>query len=991
MLLHSPGQEILKAALSRNFGREYLPKSTNSTTASPSYFVKVHPAEWDADRQWKYRIVVQQEPSPPQRQTQSEELTTTAMTCRTVADFFWLEKALNLEYHGSLIIPILEIALSQPYVTAVSSPVEPEKLQDWLSDVLNHVRGNGEWMMTKFVNLVQYSQAVETFLYRHHIILTPDDAPSEYASPVDRNKDRNHNNNKGVLGNIMDMISSEFLCAGGGGSSHDHLHCNKIHEEPFEEFLSSSHNPNGNILNRVGGELWSCTSRAHSPIRTAQDREPHPDPIFSISTTTTTRLSPHHSNNIKIMKYTDEVIEAEQRLVLQYRQQSMFVMEKLQELRDCEEVIGLAWRRFAASLEDLFRYEKTVETFKISDPKIKNLPFRKIEGNLEIQSLAHAKLERSSTSLTILSSMMRAFIGDLCAVEPSVDTYRHAIVELREKRQQQQSPRRQQKTTERNMDESSTQREELLLQKHEKMLRISLTTMCRTTPFRTARMAWRYLHTEASQCAHVNSTVTSLRRKIDVVSQSSISKMLKRHAKEEKVDSVTEIELIQRIVNLGAQRTLPNEKNAGGGTNDDDGSTTVPIENELMVEVDNDSMVWARAKAHQRDRAMEIGRQRIGRWDAKLAMAIMEAVGVDDPNVRVEETTKELRLVRKFAIGLRENLNKCVESIHQLQEAVVTGKCGGSSSHKEMNAPNHAVATTISKKESISLSPKINKIRGSANRIRALREEFLHELLLLFSGMVHESTRKEGIDEPSKTKSQIAFQAVLTSAGIDTRDPYGWIPSQQQTASFTHKTGVTATSGDHAARVGDAIVQYWKTRDAQLEWLLTSMSDLLEEYYQRVEAVESFVYKECVGIQLEKHFSVRRAKSLSEFEKKTDLTAAMNVATRKRMFALRNELQQKLDALGPEVSHTSVKEAKEAHLESKEVKACLHELALRRLTRARETSTERIVTLLAIWAKEEEIGAKEEIKAVSEALSVLEKTVCKDDVEGTDSRGSNGK
>ena len=89
------------------------------------------------------------------------------------------------------------------------------------------------------------------------------------------------------------------------------------------------------------------------------------------------------------------------------------------------------------------------------------------------------------------------------------------------------------------------------------------------------------------------------------------------------------------------------------------------------------------------------------------------------------------------------------------------------------------------------------------------------------------------------------------------------------------------------------------------------------------------------------------------FEKKTDVTTAINIATRKRIPQLVEELKAKLQKFGPDVTHTAVKETKEAHLESKAVKAELHDLAIRRLLRARETSTERVIDLLSFWMKGE--------------------------------------
>ena len=62
-------------------------------------------------------------------------------------------------------------------------------------------------------------------------------------------------------------------------------------------------------------------------------------------------------------------------------------------------------------------------------------------------------------------------------------------------------------------------------------------------------------------------------------------------------------------------------------------------------------------------------------------------------------------------------------------------------------------------------------------------------------------------------------------------------------------------------------------------------------------------------------------------------------------------------------------------MESKSLKAELHDLAIRRLTRARETSTERIVQILSKWAKETENTAATELKALGEAMATLERAI----------------
>ena len=87
------------------------------------------------------------------------------------------------------------------------------------------------------------------------------------------------------------------------------------------------------------------------------------------------------------------------------------------------------------------------------------------------------------------------------------------------------------------------------------------------------------------------------------------------------------------------------------------------------------------------------------------------------------------------------------------------------------------------------------------------------------------------------------------------------------------------------------------------------------------------------------------------WEKKTDITTAINIATKKRLPLLVNELKSKLASLRPVVSHTSVKEAKERHLGSKALKNELESLALSRLLQVKDFSTNGVVTAVLTWAK----------------------------------------
>lgn len=88
------------------------------------------------------------------------------------------------------------------------------------------------------------------------------------------------------------------------------------------------------------------------------------------------------------------------------------------------------------------------------------------------------------------------------------------------------------------------------------------------------------------------------------------------------------------------------------------------------------------------------------------------------------------------------------------------------------------------------------------------------------------------------------------------------------------------------------------------------------------------------------------------WEKRTDISTAINVATKKRIPRLVQELKVKLDSL-PQVSHTTVIKRKEDHLASKTLKTDLHKLANRRFGRAQEVSTERVIAIMSLWAKRE--------------------------------------
>jgi len=179
---------------------------------------------------------------------------------------------------------------------------------------------------------------------------------------------------------------------------------------------------------------------------------------------------------------------------------------------------------------------------------------------------------------------------------------------------------------------------------------------------------------------------------------------------------------------------------------------------------------------------------------------------------------------------------------------------------------------------------------------------------------------------------------------------------------------------------GETARQYLKKRENQANILISRIVKLLKDYERRLEGIESFVYMHCVGIQLEKHCSRARSKALSAWEKRTDISTAINVATKKKIPKLVQELNRKLDFL-PQVSHTTVLKRKEEHLSSKTLKSDLHKLANRRFGRAQEVSTERAIAVMSLWAKHEESVATEEEKALREAVQEVELSIRGADVD----------
>lgn len=732
----------------------------------------------------------QQRPEePPHSLSTSSSNLTTAYTWRSLSDFIWLETALRAEYHGALLLPLLSIALGTSDLASYTQhEVDANLLRDWLSDVLNGIRGQGELLLplSKNANLMA-SEAMEAFLYRNtdpltHVKTSAMKAMANHTpSMIPKSTlDRPYYNGK-TTSNEESPLEESFV--------------QSLFSKPFAACGSLESMVCGSDLATVANETEKTRQRRKS---TAILRKHLPINVMACSSEA---LGDARSLNVQDsfvehnldgkrgqsrLAAHSELLDAERLLVESWYRTAMMVMEKLRVLVEEESQLGAAWKRFAIALSNLFSYEKDVEHARIGNSKLQreNLPYRKIHKSTVddcLRVLAKHKIDRSVLSLRLLSSMLTAYVGDLSAAGPAIQIFDDALEQLAYLQDQNQwgasnpssSPNswheqlrsvlslalfHEPKSNQKNNKSKSPTRpvlsaalssEKLENHKkafgdrvttHEAMLRDGLSTLCRTTLLRTARMAWKFYHVEASQAMLVQSAAMTLRSKLkNVVNKELLSKMIRRHSDEEKVDMVTELNIVHRIVSILGSKQSKHMMRFGDGDMKEN------------VEVDREVKPVEELLGEQ---ALQLARERLGRWDSKVALAIMKAVGVEDPNVHLEETTRDLRVVRKFAIGLREHLSRCMESLQVLQETV---RKPGQSQEKVTG-----VAMISQDVEFASTSGK-----GSvARHIRQVRQEFWSEMAQLSSGQI--------ADDGTKARLSPSLANILAAAGINTADPAGW-------------------------------------------------------------------------------------------------------------------------------------------------------------------------------------------------------------------------
>ena len=256
-------------------------------------------------------------------------------------------------------------------------------------------------------------------------------------------------------------------------------------------------------------------------------------------------------------------------------------------------------------------------------------------------------------------------------------------------------------------------------------------------------MGWKFFKMEAGQANLLNSAAVKLQSKVEEECKSSVDS----HGDEETEDNVKEIEIVRRLLQLGSKRKYKfqplqmSSSISGSHTeseNSGSGYDSNPIEDESQINgMDRDD-------SPDFEKILMLVNDRAGVWDAELAMVVMEAAGIDDADVLVEETSRDLRTVRKLSVGLRENVNRCREALHVIRDVAL-----GSSAQTLQNRSDETDDSELSR----------------------ARERFLTELISVFSGASQYLHESKNMEERKRRRSTMD---ILSRAGVELDDLAGW-------------------------------------------------------------------------------------------------------------------------------------------------------------------------------------------------------------------------
>ena len=874
----------------------------------------------------------------------------TATTRRSLQDFCWLEQSLRNEFHGAILIPLLSMSLGSngwlssysiekwikmPKIETLENMIkimEDEKnkqvlnnnskkdnissstvnripieriLTDWLSDILNGVRGHGEIIMHLPNTDIFSSQPMETFLYRntdplpvlpsHQSQLQYIDDNETHPAPSDTNPSKSVSNSDARSehhsqgpGFITDMVQKSIQCfAPNQQQGRGHTKGFSFHSETGKDERKS---PNKQKVSAALVEKLNCTSRQNENSYDIGDQN---TVISQPSSPTTSRVNHENFPESSHLAIHSELIAAETDLLFHYRDMTILCINQINNLLVEENQRNNAWKRLAIALTNLFSFEKDIEESKVGETIKRSAKKKLSKATLEsgLRHMSRQKKDRTIPSLKVLNSMLEAYLEDLSMVKPSLDSHLDSIekitndisaLDLNENEDKDvqkwdvnlkllgqkigfvkhhikglnnsgyhlnfskvektnTSPRS--SNAQNNLAYKRVQQEKILT--NENLFKKSLTMLIKSIPIRFARMSWTFFKLESVQSSFLKAKATKL--KTDVLQGMLNKSIVLEQQQEEKEDDDFEFDLVQQILDLEIKG----------------------IAGSMQVEASSNKVL-----SDQEEMIINLAHERAGRWNANLAMAVMEAAGVEDAEVRVEEFTRDLRFVRKHAIGLRENLERCIEAVEALMVVTVGDVEDLDENIEVMDGDNDSRG--LKRTVSVSSSYEPSSISSRIPLYQRSRNKLLSYLAVVFSGSF-------GTFSTERSRKGLPSTGVLEHAGIKINDSSGWssaVKSEHVKVSkdmtnflmfcnffvITHieilskyvKMLGSKTKVEDQGNCGKVAVSYFKVREANVSDLLSRISRMLREYVKRVEGIESFVYMHCVGIQVEKHFEKKR-------------------------------------------------------------------------------------------------------------------------------------
>jgi len=674
---------LTRSALSRPFGRTSLP-----ARLAKAWVVEVTFAGFDKGRNMcTYNIMVQKEeyndsgtPIPsPRRSAVKNELSmgasfVTASIDRTLQDFLWLEEAMMQEYNGSLIFPILSLALTsgtnwagdkdsfkkgewdplgismEMLNNAMRSkePIDTKLVAGWLTDVLNSIRGKGELILDhKFVDII-HSEAMESFLY-----MTSDPLPK--PSRKLRGK-FNSSDSNWSLGDFKKALSFK-----------------ETGQDDIQSTIAGLVKANLQCLGIMDDE------RTNEGSRDANE---------------TDSMSPRRTKNIKEqenMEMWRGLIQSNGLLAQRFyiavqKENALRAMHQLDVLLDRESKLSAAWKRFAISLSMLFASEKDIENYRLEGVKSTSpsnstrVGKATVDDNLRI--LARQKVDRSVPSLKVLSGMLNSYYSDFSSVDPSLREFAKGLDKLMKNNVDGtwQSQLKAMATlnllntvNNDSFPSSNSDADRHAMQErlstNEEYMKSSIMQLCKAMKIRVCRMGWKFFKMESGQVSLLLSSAEQVRSNLKCrrIRNASI-------VENEKIDNEREAVLVRAIMELGLKRKYKYQPGIKSSASSNTSSETSIISDfDRSHEGDNETSTTddgGTIPPPLLEPVMTFARERTGRWNEEAAVKILQASGIHNARFDVEigSSSKSLRSVSKLVAALRESVTRCNDAVQMLQQ-----------------------------------------------------------------------------------------------------------------------------------------------------------------------------------------------------------------------------------------------------------------------------------------------------------------------------------